>query len=457
MVSTGLATPQGSSNGRDVFTVSRLNLEVRAALENSFPLLWVTGEISNLSQPRSGHAYFSLKDAAAQVRCALFRSRRMNLRFTPQNGQQVLLRGRVTLFEPRGDFQLIVDHMEPAGEGALRQQIEALRLRLAAEGLFDAARKRPLPAYPLRIGGITSPSGAAIRDVLSVLERRWPAAAVILYPVSVQGDQAAEEITRMIATADARAECDLFVLTRGGGSLEDLMAFNDEAVVRAVASCETPVVCAVGHEIDFSLADFAADRRAPTPSAAAELVTPDSAVVSTRLAERASLLTRLFEGRFENEGLKLRALTARLRGSHPIERIMQQQQRTDELEQRLVREIGHRLGRLRGDLTHLQSRLTAQSPRRRLHDAAERLTGSTDRVRRAIGVRLAELRQRSESVARELHAVSPLATLGRGYAIVIRREDGQIVRKAATLQTGDLVDARLAEGGLRCRVEETTD
>ncbi|HET8701334.1 MAG TPA: exodeoxyribonuclease VII large subunit, partial [Nitrococcus sp.] len=255
---------------RDVYTVSRLNQEVRLLLEQALPLLWVEGEISNLSQPRSGHLYFTLKDEAAQVRCAMFRNRGLYLRFQPKESLHVLVRARISLYAPRGDFQLIVEHMESAGDGALRRAFEALKSRLAKEGLFAAEHKRPLPALPRRLGIITSPSGAALHDVLTVLRRRFPAIRVLVYPVTVQGAQAPREIAAMIRLAAHRREVDALLLTRGGGSLEDLWAFNDEAVARAVYDCTLPIVSAVGHEIDTTIADLVADQRAPTPSAAAE-------------------------------------------------------------------------------------------------------------------------------------------------------------------------------------------
>lgn len=261
---------------RRVLSVSQLNREARALLEGGFPLIWVEGEISNLSRPVSGHVYFSLKDAAAQVRCTLFRNRATLLRFKPQDGLHVLMRARVSLYEARGDFQLIVEHMEEAGHGALQRAFEELKQKLAKQGLFDAAHKNLLPAVPRRIGVVTSPSGAAIRDILSVIRRRHAAVRVIIYPVPVQGEGSAEKIAAMIRLAAARAECDVLIVARGGGSLEDLWAFNEEIVARAIYACDIPVVSGVGHEIDFTIADFVADVRAPTPTGAAELVTPDS-------------------------------------------------------------------------------------------------------------------------------------------------------------------------------------
>ena len=442
---------------KDVFTVSRLNIEVRSALENSFPLLWVIGEISNLSQPRSGHLYFTLKDSGAQVRCALFRARRLKLGFAPADGLQVLVRARVTLYEPRGDFQLVIEHMEAAGDGALRQQVEALKAKLAAEGVFDAGRKQPLPALPQRIGVITSPSGAAIRDVLTVLRRRFPAIAVLVYPVSVQGDDAPVEIRRMIELADARRECDLLVLTRGGGSLEDLMAFNDEDVVRAVSACQTPIVCAVGHETDFTLADLAADRRAPTPSAAAELVSPDVRELAARFTAQVSSLRRLVERRLSHDRLRGNSLIRRLEQAHPGRRLMRQQQRLDELEARMSRRLRQRMDHVDAHLAHLVRRLAAQTPRRRIRLLAELIRALDTRLRRATVTRLVSAKHRADALTRELNAVSPLATLGRGYAIVRRELDGSVVTRASAVDPGETVETQLAAGSLVCRIEVVRD
>src|SRR5580700_5001795 len=278
---------------RDVYSVSRLNREVRTLLERGFGMIWLEGEISNFSRPSSGHWYFSMKDAGAQVRCAMFRQRNMLCAFTARDGQKVLLRARIGLYEPRGEFQLLVEHMEDAGLGALKRQFDELAAKLAAEGLFAPERKRPLPALPKRIGVITSPSGAAIHDILHVLARRFAAIPVLLYPVAVQGAAAAAEIIAALALAGRRAECDVLILARGGGSLEDLWAFNDEALARAIVASPIPVITGIGHEIDFTIADFAADVRAPTPSAAAELVVPDA---EEWLAAFVRLSTRLQRG-----------------------------------------------------------------------------------------------------------------------------------------------------------------
>ena len=391
------------------------------------------------------------------MRCALFRSRRANLRFQPADGMQVLVRARVTLFEPRGDFQLIVEHMEAAGEGALRQQIEALKARLAAEGLFEVSTKKPLPAFPKRIGVLTSPSGAAIRDVLTVLRRRWPVAEVVIYPVPVQGVEAARDIRRMLERADSRRECDLLILTRGGGSLEDLMPFNDEGLVRAMHGCKTPLISAVGHEIDITLADFVADRRAPTPSAAAEIAAPDGREVAERFSFLRRRLHRTLLQQLRQRRILFGGIGSRLARLHPGRRLQQQQQRLDELNLRLERAVTRRVNDGRARLLALQLRLKGQSPKRRLARDSDKVHGLNARLGPALGRRLQRLGDRASSAARQLHAVSPLATLGRGYAIVRRPEDGRIITRAADASVGETLEALLAEGALLCRVESTRD
>jgi exodeoxyribonuclease VII large subunit len=438
---------------RDVYTVSRLNSEVRAVLEGSFPLLWVEGEVSNLATPSSGHVYFSLKDAYAQVRCALFRGQRMRLRFGPENGMQVLLRARVSLYEGRGEFQLIVEHMEPAGEGALRQAFERLKQKLAAEGLFEPGRKRPLPAFARQIGVVTSPTGAALRDVLSVLRRRMPGLPVVLFPAAVQGAEAPGQLVRALELANARRECDVLLLVRGGGSLEDLMAFNDEAVARAVAASSIPVVCGVGHEIDYSIADFVADRRAPTPSAAAELVSPDRVELLQRLALLRRRLRLAQERLSRARSLWLEQLARRLALRHPASRLVQRQQRVDELELRLRTLLVSRLQQLDGRLSTLRARLRGQTPAHRLARHRLHLQGWQRRLQLGVGQVLDRLGDRLARAGGTLDAVSPLATLARGYAIVSRHPQGGVLRDASAVNAGQGVQARLARGRLLCRVE----
>ncbi len=395
-----VASPQ-----RDVYTVSRLNAEVRGVLEG-FPALWIEGEISNLARPASGHLYFSLKDPAAQVRCAMWRNRAGGLRFKLEDGQQVLLRARIGLYEPRGEFQLIVEAIEPAGDGVLRQRFEALRALLAAEGLLDAARKRPLPARPRRIGVVTSASGAALHDVLTTLARRCPALSVTLYPTSVQGAQSVDEIVAALGAAGTRAECDVVLLVRGGGSLEDLWSFNDERVARAIVACPVPVVCGVGHEVDVTIADLVADLRAPTPTGAAELVSPDGAELLRRATGLRQRLTLAWQREHRLRAERVRDRARRLALQHPGTRLAQRGQRLDELELRLT--------------------------------AAAHL--GLERRRSRLGL-----------AVQGLGTLSPLATLARGYAIVTDAQ-GRLLRHATDVAIGDEVEARLGRGRLTARV-----
>lgn len=391
---------------RTIFSVAELNQMVRTLLDDAFPPMWVEGEISNFANPSSGHWYFSLKDSAAQIRCAMFQGRNRNTGFQPKNGSQVLVRGKVSLYEPRGDFQLIIDYLEEAGDGALRRAFEILKARLTKEGLFDPAHKKPLPTLPTTIGVITSPTGAAIRDVLTVLKRRFPSIPVIIYPTAVQGEQAAKQITQALQRANQRKECDVLILTRGGGSLEDLAAFNEENVARAIFASTIPIISAVGHEIDFTIADFVADIRAATPSAAAELVSPNCDEWLQRLLKLYRLLTRCMQNELVHAQKSLTHLIQRLR--HPGQRIQDQFQRLDDLDQRL---------------------------------------------QRAIHIVFNKAQYQLENVTRALNTVSPLSTLSRGYAIVSRQQTNEILRSSKQTQIGDHLNIRLDEGQLSCKVE----
>ena len=444
--------PMESAGNRDIYSVSRLNREVRVLLERGFGSLWLEAEISNLARPSSGHWYFSLKDAAAQVRCCMFRQRNMLCAFAAKDGQKVLVRARIGLYEPRGEYQLVIDHMEDAGLGALKRQFEELSAKLAAEGLFAAERKRPLPIVPRRIGVITSPTGAAIRDILQVLARRFAAVPVLIYPVAVQGAAAAAEITAAVRTAGRRAECDVLILARGGGSLEDLWAFNDEALARAIAACPIPVISGVGHEIDFTIADFAADVRAPTPSAAAELAVPDGEEWRASLRRLAHRLQRGLLRRVEAQRERLRWLVGRAALVSPGARLAQQTQRLDDLEQRLSRALRQILADRRTVLGERRSRLWQLSPAARLRSTVARQAALYARLRAAALARLHLAREHLAPLVRTLNAVSPLATLERGYAIV-SRVDGGILRNAADAAPGTLIEARLAVGTVRAKVE----
>ena len=458
---------------RDVYSVSRLNREVRVLLERGLGVLWVEGELSNFSQPPSGHWYFSLKDRDAQLRCAMYRLKNSLVGFTPRAGMQVLVRGRISLYEPKGEVQLVIEHLEESGVGALRREFERLKTRLAAEGLFAQERKRALPRFPRRIGVITSPSGAALHDILKILARRYPPAAVLLYPTAVQGAAAVPALAAALGIASARAECDVLILARGGGSLEDLWAFNDERVARAIHACALPVVCGVGHEIDVTIADFVADARAPTPSAAAELAVPDAQACLEVLARTAQRLSASMRRELRAGRSRLDALGHRLTLTHPGVRLQQQMQRLDDLTQRLAgatRSCLHREGRR---LAEERVRLQQHSPQHMLGTwdsrnqslqlrlaramreqssrRAVRIEQVHARLERAAHQCVARLAQRLALAQRGLDAVSPLATLGRGFAIV-KRADGTVLTDAAAVAIGEEIEASLASGRLTARV-----
>ncbi|HEX4375893.1 MAG TPA: exodeoxyribonuclease VII large subunit [Steroidobacteraceae bacterium] len=404
---TAMATPVPAAAGRTVYSVSALNQEARTLLESGLGRIWVQGELTNLSRPSSGHWYFSLKDSGAQLRCAMFRARNVLSRLTPREGQQVVARGRVSLYEARGEYQLLVEQLEDAGVGALQRAFDELKARLAAEGLFAVERKRPLPVAPHTIGVITSPTGAAIRDILHILARRFPSARVLLHPVPVQGTAAAPAIVQALDRACARAECEVLILSRGGGSLEDLWAFNDERVARAIHRSSIPIVTGIGHEIDFTIADFVADVRAPTPSGAAELAVPDHRAWLQRLAQLQHRFSAAMRRSLTHERTRLSGLDHRLQQAHPGARLQQHAQRLDEFDARLRMAMRNRLERAGGRL---------------------------------------------EGAARALQAVSPLATLGRGFAVITRSADGTLVTSADQLQPGDTFDAQLASGSLHAQV-----
>ncbi len=441
------------SPARQVLSVSQLNRKARTLLEGGFPLLWVEGEISNLSRPVSGHLYFSLKDAAAQVRCALFRNRATLLRFKPQDGLHVLLRARVSLYEARGDFQLIVEHMEEAGYGALQRAFEELKQKLAKQGLFDAARKNPLPAVPRRIGVITSPSGAAIRDILSVIRRRHAAVEVIVYPVPVQGEGSAEKIAAMIRLAAARADCDVLILARGGGSLEDLWAFNEEIVARAIYACDIPVVSGVGHEIDFTIADFVADVRAPTPTGAAELVTPDSEAWLRNLEDTHRRLTRVIARTLSGLHERLAWCGERLEHLHPARLLRDHAQRVDELELRLRQSLHTDLRTRTTRLEGLRARLYQHSPAQKLALLGNSCLTLRQRLVFAARQYLKRLENDLGLAIRALDTVSPLATLQRGYAIITDATSGRVIASVHSVHRGQQVQARLADGRFSANIE----
>lgn len=434
---------------REVLTVSQLNARARTLLEDVFPRIWVEGELSNLSRPSSGHMYFTLKDSKAQVRCALFRQHAARVRMDLRDGLLIRAHGRVSLYEGRGDYQLILDAIEPAGDGALRLAFEALKAKLQDEGLFDAAGKRALPTHPARIGVITSPSGAAVRDIISVFGRRAPFVELIVVPTPVQGRDAAPQIVKAIQLAD-RSGFDALILARGGGSLEDLWPFNEESVARALHACITPTVCAVGHETDVSISDFVADVRAPTPSAAAELLSPDQQAMLLQLSRVQRQLQQCMRAHLSREQTALNNLRARLR--HPGERLAQQAQKLDDLELRLRRAQMQTQLRFTQRLERLQHRLQAEHPGQRLQLLRQRLEHLDQRLPRAMHQSLDRRRQQLGNLGQTLHLVSPLATLGRGYSILLDQQ-GRALRSHKDARPGQRLEARLSDGRLAVRVE----
>jgi exodeoxyribonuclease VII large subunit len=437
---------------RDVYSVSRLNKEVRLLLESGLPVLWLEGELSNFAAPASGHWYFSLKDSTAQVRCAMWRQKNSLVRFRPKDGMAVLVRARVGLYEPRGEYQLLIEHLEEAGEGALKREFEKLKAKLATEGLFAIERKRPLPAVPRRIGVVSSPTGAAIHDILRVLRARFPAAAVLLYPTAVQGAAAVPEIVRAIEAASRRSECDVLIVARGGGSLEDLWCFNDERVARAIAACRMPTISGVGHEVDVTIADFVADIRAPTPSAAALAAVPDRRSWLEALLQFEQRIAGAMGRALRAQALAVSALTQRLQISHPGAKLLQHAQRLDDLELRLRLSLRASVLARQQRLENLSTRLWRENPRHRLEALCAHAAALRQRLLTVFAGNLNVLEQRLTLASRTLDAVSPLATLGRGFAVVHRVADGALLRDAVQAPAGTEIEARLARGRLRARV-----
>ncbi|MGM8931786.1 exodeoxyribonuclease VII large subunit [Salinicola halophyticus] len=455
--------PAFTSPSPQAISVSDLNRQARQMLERGFGDCWVEGEISGLARPASGHIYFSLKDAKAQLKCAFFRNRASLSRTPLKDGDRIKVRGRVSIFEPRGDYQLIVDAVQPSGEGELMAAYERLKRKLEAEGMFANARTLPYP--PRHLALITSNTGAAIRDVLAVLQARWPMIRVSVFPSVVQGREAPPALIRALALINRQARYesarqdaerpaidpfDAILITRGGGSLEDLWAFNDEHLVRAIFHSRLPVMAAIGHEVDVTLAEFAADVRAPTPSAAAERLVPDRRDLEATLNQQRRRLHQAWRGRFNAESQRLDHLRARLR--HPGERLAQQRQHLAALDRRLQLAMRQRLQRDRQRLDATNRRFTLHDPSRTLRQSRERVDQLHQRLAAAQQRRLHQERQNLQGIARELNAVSPLAVLGRGYSI-LQDDSGQVVRAASQTQPGQTLTARLGEGRLKLEVK----
>lgn len=433
-----------------IYTISRLNSEVRFILEDTFPMVWVEGEVSNFAAPNSGHWYFTLKDASAQVRCAMFKGHSRKLPFTPKDGMHVLIRARVSLYENRGEFQLIAEHMEERGEGKLRRAFELLKKKLEAAGLFDEAHKKPLPAFPTQIGVITSATGAAIRDILTVLKRRFPCVNVIIYPTLVQGDTAAPTIVKAIQTANRRKECDVLILSRGGGSLEDLWPFNEEIVAHAIHQSELPIISGIGHEVDFTIADFVADLRAPTPSAAAEIVTPDREEWQQILVRQKQQLCRLIRHHVQRYQQQLGWMQKSLQQQHPKRRLAEKMQRLDFCELTLVQSQTRLLNKRQGELNALHARLRHLAPTKLIFQRKHQLQAAEQSLQRLMQAHLNRQRTQLATSAAKLNALSPLGTLQRGYAIATHQN--HVLLEASDVKQGDEIQVRLFKGILECVV-----
>lgn len=446
--------PTNISNNRDIYTVSRLNREVRTVLETGFPLLWIEAELSNFARPASGHWYFSLKDEAAQVKCAMFRNRNQLVKVLPENGKQVLVRARIGLYEPRGDFQIIIEHMEEAGDGALRRQFDLLKNKLANEGLFDSSHKKPIPQHVTRVGIITSSSGAAVHDILTTLHRRFPMQKTIIYPVPVQGKGASNKIAAAIAKANKRKETDVLIIARGGGALEDLWEFNEEVVARAIYNSVIPVVTGIGHEVDFTIADFVADQRAATPTAAAELISPDRYQQLQKLTSIESRFVYLMQRSLQQKQQKIDWLNKRIR--HPKDQLRILKTRLHELNQRNILSIKNTLTKSHAQTDLLEARMQQYAPNQRVKQFRIQFENINSRFQRATKLLISEKTKRLQHLVHTLDALSPLHTLKRGYAIV-KDKDGNIIRHIGDINKNQIIKTELAKGHIYSTITEIND
>lgn len=439
------------NNERQIFSISELNRRVRQLLELNLPMLWVEGEISNFACPASGHWYLSLKDKSAQVRCAMFRNANQRVKFRPENGMQVVVRCKPGIYEDRGEYQLIIEHMEEAGFGALQRQFEQLKAKLSAEGLFDQENKQPIPSSISHIGVITSTTGAAVKDILSVLKRRFPAIRVSLFPTAVQGDEAPAQIVKALDDANSHHGLDALIIGRGGGSLEDLWSFNTESVARAIAASRLPTISAVGHEVDFTIADFVADLRAPTPSAAAELISPDGQQMYTQFSRYQALLKDIQQRILSGYQQQLSHLQKRLQ--HPGSKLQQQAQLLDHLDIRLRRAIASKLDGYRAKGNQLSDQLYRQNPQHQLEEKQLKLSVVVKQLVRAINQKQERLELKLAQSMHLLDTVSPLKTLGRGYA-VIRDQQDEVISSVNAVTSGDCLKGQLADGELLLKVSD---
>ncbi|MCW8899756.1 MAG: exodeoxyribonuclease VII large subunit [Gammaproteobacteria bacterium] len=442
------------SKSRDIYTVSRLNREVRTILETGFPLLWIEAELSNFSRPASGHWYFSLKDEAAQVKCAMFKNRNQLVKVLPANGKQVLVRAKIGLYEPRGDYQLIIEHMEEAGDGALRRQFEFLKNKLSNEGLFDASYKKDIPETVTRVGIITSSSGAAIHDILTTLQRRFPMEQTIVYPVPVQGKGACNKIAAAINKANARREVDILILARGGGSLEDLWEFNEEIVARAIFDSAIPIVTGIGHEVDFTIADFVADQRAATPTAAAELISPDRYQQLQKLSAIETRLTYVIQHKLQQKQQKIDWLNKRIR--HPKEQLKIINNKLNELNQRNINNIKRLLMASRSKTNLLEAKVQQYNPSHKVIQLQQTFESMSTRFQRASKQVLLTRSKKLQHLIYTLDALSPLHTLKRGYAI-IKDQNDKIIRNVNEIKKNQIIKSELAKGYILSTITEIND
>ena len=436
-----------------ILQVSELTKKVRFILENELRTVWLCGEISNFMAAGSGHWYLSLKDGKSQVRCAMFKGNNRFVRIKPGNGQQVLCKAKVSMYEPRGEFQLIIEQMEDAGEGLLRQRFEQLKAELQMEGLFDSRYKQPIPEFVQTVGVVTSSTGAAVKDILTVLNRRNPGIKVIIYPTLVQGELAAEQISDAIYAANERDECDVLIVGRGGGSLEDLWSFNEEVVVRAIFECDIPVISAVGHEVDTSLSDYTADLRAATPSAAAELVSKDNQHLVTQLNHYRQRLTHLIKQTLQNHKANSQYFAHQLALVSPVKQLQNQQQHADDLAIRLQQVIVNQQTQRTNQVNLLQQRLTGSNPSQKITLAQNKLSDFDSRLKRA-QMQLKDAKQlQLAKLAHNLNIVSPLATIARGYSIT-RDENGKLINSTTQLEKGETITTQLTDGKIESVISQ---
>ena len=441
-----------SNSQQKIFQVSELNQKVRMMLESEFVNVWITGEISNFIKASSGHWYFSLKDKKAQIKGAMFRGNNRSVRANIMEGSQVLVRGRISLYEPRGDYQLIVEMMEPAGEGLLKQEFEQLKVKLTQMGLFDQDVKRPIPHSPKRVGVITSPTGAAIHDIITVLKRRSPQTQVVVYPTMVQGEHAAANLIWAIEAANYRQEVDVLIVGRGGGSLEDLWPFNDEALAHTIYNSALPIISAVGHEVDVSISDFVADLRAPTPSAAAELVSTDNSELTNKVTQLYSRLLMAYANQHKNRKQGLVKLNKTLSLLHPSHKVQLAQQKTDELQLKLTNLINNKLAQAKHNQAVNSELLLANTPKHQLEQATYKQHDLSRRLKQSMQQRLQQQQNKFAKNIEKLNIVSPLATLERGYSIT-QTPDGQVISKVEQAKQQQNLTIKVSDGDIKVKVD----